>query len=84
MVFASIILGMGILIFLLGVAGVYGGFKKKRCCICLYNISLFPTTIIFLTLAIVGVAISNSLFSEIESEITYNKKSNCNDFYAGT
>jgi hypothetical protein len=51
-------LTLGIVTLILGIMGVYGGCKKQRCFICIYNISIFPLTLFFLVLAIGAIVVT--------------------------
>lgn len=46
-----ILLGTGILAFLIGLVGVVGSKKKSSCCLCIYQFSVLPLLLISLVLA---------------------------------
>jgi uncharacterized membrane protein HdeD (DUF308 family) len=59
---AVVLLCLGIALFVIGLFGIIGARKKKKFCLCLYQIGIVPLALASLGLGIGSAVYSNNLF----------------------
>lgn len=78
MSFKYVILGFGLVLFFVGIAGTYGACKTNRFFLTIYGIVTLLSSIAFLLAGIIGLAsvYNNGVLADIESPLDKVKTSN--------